>query len=70
MTYTYDTGTLIIEMADLARGDGEVSGRRLPIVWYVNAQGYSFGNARADIDLLLRAVDQAFAQSPYIKTND
>ena len=70
VTYTYDTGTLIIEMADLARGDGEVSGRRLPIVWYVNAQGYSFGNARADIDLLLRAVDQAFAQSPYIKTND
>lgn len=70
VTYTYDTGTLIIEMADLARGNGEVSGRRLPIVWYVNAQGYSFGNARADIDLLLRAVDQAFAQSPYIKTND
>lgn len=70
VTYTYDTGTLIIEMADLARGDGEVSGRRLPIVWYVNAQGYSFGNARTDIDLLLRAVDQAFAQSPYIKTND
>ena len=69
VTYSYDTGTLLIEMVDLTHSGDETTSRRLPVIWYVNANGYSFGNSRADIDLLLRAVDQAFAQSAYITRN-
>ena len=67
VTYSYDTGTLLLELVDLTKASDDGTARRLPVVWYANAQGYSFGNSRADAALLLRAIDQAFAQSPYVK---
>lgn len=67
VTYSYDTGTLLLELVDLTKASDDGTARRLPVVWYANAQGYSFGNSRADAALLLKAIDQAFAQSPYVK---
>lgn len=66
VSYSYDTGTLIIELLDCT-GDGDSSvKRRLPVVWYANAQGYRYSSPRANQQLLLDAVNQAFAQSQYI----
>ena len=69
ISYSYDTGTLIMEMVDLtdrstdADGDGESN---LPIVWHAYAAGLLYGNSHIDMQLTLRAVEQAFAQSTYI----
>lgn len=69
ISYSYDTGTLIMEMVDLTRQEGDTTKRRLPIIWYVNAEGYSYNSSRTNMALILNAVDQAFAQSQYIKKN-
>lgn len=65
--YDYNTGTLIMEMLDLTRSDEETGKRhKLPVVWYADANGFIYGNMRANMRLIMEAVDQAFAQSPYI----
>ena len=67
VTYSYDTGTLIMEMVNLtdhpADGDQKV---KLPVIWHSYATGLLFGSSNYDLQLTLRAVDQAFEQSPYI----
>ena len=67
VTYSYDTGTLIMEMVNLTdhptTGDTKV---KLPVIWHSYANGLLFGNSQYDMGLTLRAVDQAFEQSPYI----
>lgn len=67
VTYSYDTGTLIMEMVNLtdhpADGDQKV---KLPVIWHSYTTGLLFGSSNYDLQLTLRAVDQAFEQSPYI----
>ncbi len=73
ISYSYETGTLIMEMVDLTNrstdtdGDGESN---LTIVWHAYSDGLLYGSSRIDMQLVLRAVEQAFAQSPYLNILD
>ena len=61
VSYSYDTGTFVAEMVDLT--DKPTDGNKkvdLP------ASGLMYNNSRIDMQLTLRAVEQAFAQSSYI----
>lgn len=69
LIYNYDTGTLILEMVDLTGTDDRDRQHRLPVIWYANASGLQYGNSRINMQLTLRAVTQAFGQSPYISSN-
>ena len=61
VTYSYDTNALILEMVDLQqKGNGSTA--KLPVVWYASASGFRYGNNRANMQLLLNGVDQAFEQ--------
>ena len=65
-SYTYSTGSLIIEVVDLKNVD--TTANRLNVVWtnfntgVLGVTGTSVGNA-------VSSVNQAFAQSEYFKTN-
>jgi hypothetical protein len=69
MIYSYDTGTLIIEMVDLTESGDRDNRHSLPVVWYAAAEGLQYGNSRINMQLTLRAIEQAFAQSPYLLSN-
>ena len=65
VSYTYTTNALITDMVDLT-GDQRDGNEPLEVVWtsYIGGPaGYSVQN---DINRLKAAVDQAFAQSPYL----
>lgn len=62
--YSYTTGSLLIEMVDL-----EESGRadnKLPVLWNAFLSGLLRGEGRIDINASVEAINQAFAQSPYL----
>ncbi len=67
VTYSYNTNTLIMEMVDLTEKAAEGKKENLPVIWYANASGFQYGG-RYNQGLLLNAVDQAFEQSAYIKS--
>lgn len=70
VSYSYDTGTLVMEMVDLtAQPEDKTQKVHLPVIWHSYASGLLFGNSRVDMQLTLRAVNQAFKQSPYISKN-
>jgi hypothetical protein len=61
----YRVGTLLIEMSDLSHSQ---SGPVIPRLWA--GAGYSVltpSNAQ-DVQIAVKAIDQAFAQSPYLGT--
>lgn len=63
--YTYTTGTLVIEFIDLKNaGDNN---QRLDIIW--TAWMGEVYTARNPVQEAVTAVDQAFAQSPYLFTS-
>ncbi len=62
--YGYTSGSLLIEMLDL-EGTTE-SGKKLPIVWNAFISGLLSSSERLNLERTLSAVDQAFAQSPYL----
>lgn len=64
--YSIKTGTLVIEMADLKNAPAK---RKLNMAWTGIASG-QIGDSRSFIvDQCIKSVDQAFVQSPYLKTN-
>lgn len=67
ISYSYDTGTIIMELIDLTKKDVNSTSNRLSVIWYANAQGYRYSSQRANMQLMLNAIDQAFEQSQYIK---
>lgn len=68
ISYSYDTGTLVMEMVDLTKQPTDPTQKvKLPVIWHTYASGLLYGNSHIDMQLTLRAVDQAFKQSPYIK---
>lgn len=67
VNYSYDTGTMIMEMVDLTSKKTEVNKVKLPVIWHSYATGLLFNNNKYNLELILDAVDQAFKQSPYIK---
>ena len=69
MVYSYSTNALLADIVDLTSEEG--AGKSLPIIWSSYIGGPSSGNAYYDVQRMKSAVDQAFAQSPYLsKTNE
>ena len=66
VTYSYDTGTLIMEMVDLRQPVDQSNQNKLPVIWHAYASGLLYGNSHFNMQLTLNAVNQAFAQSPYL----
>ena len=66
VTYSYDTGTLIMEMVDLRQPADKSNQNKLPVIWHAYASGLLYGNSHFNMQLTLNAVNQAFAQSPYL----
>ena len=68
VTYSYNTGTLIMEMVNLTDHPEDTSHKvKLPVIWHSYATGLLFENSKYNMQLTLDAVNQAFDQSPYIK---
>lgn len=66
VTYSYDTGTLIMEMVDLRQPADKSNQNKLPVIWHAYASGLLYGNSHFNMQLTLNAVNQVFAQSPYL----
>lgn len=67
VSYSYDTGTMILEMVDLTPPASGKTKVKLPVIWHSYATGLLSNNNKYNLDLILRAVDQAFKQSSYIE---
>ena len=64
IVYSVPTGTLVLDMIDLKNASAD---EKLSVPWGSVMSG-GLGNSN-DIQLGIEAIDQAFAQSPYIQTN-
>ena len=64
--YGYTTGSLLIEMVDLNAPAAD-SGKRLPVIWNSFISGLLRGNGSIDINEAAAGIEQAFAQSQYLK---
>ena len=67
MTYTYTTNALITDMVDLTAEERE--DKPLEVVWTSYIGGPAGSSAQGDVDRMKVAIDQAFAQSPYLSRN-
>jgi hypothetical protein len=63
--YSIPTGTLILDMIDLENASQD---EQLGVIWGSVMSG-GLGNTGNDLELGVEAINQAFTQSPYIKTN-
>jgi hypothetical protein len=63
---SYTTGSMILVMADPSEADNSPIGQS-PSVWVAVANGLFTGSY--NISRVTNGVEQAFAQSPYLKTN-
>ncbi|MCD8043369.1 MAG: DUF4136 domain-containing protein [Tannerellaceae bacterium] len=66
VTYYYNVGSLLAEMVDLRNG-AQRADRTLPVIWTAYMSGLLASSNSINIQLATRAIDQAFAQSAYIK---
>ena len=64
---SFDIGTLVIEMFDVSEIDE--SEQRLPAIWLGGVNGLLDGSDAAINARITTSIDQAFDQSPYLKTN-
>lgn len=67
--YSYSVGSLLTEMVDLTKEPTPGSKEKLPVVWTAYMSGLLSGNSQFNMQLSIRAIEQAFAQSSYIKTS-
>jgi hypothetical protein len=65
-SYTYATGTLVIELIDLKNNDA--NNKKLVVVWNAISNGVLSGSSFNNMQQGLDAIDQSFAQSPYLVT--
>ena len=64
VNYSYQTGNIVLEMLDLR--NKETENNQLPVIWFANSEGLTYGNTYTDVMLLQRAIKQSFEQSSYI----
>lgn len=64
VTYTYSTTSLVLDMVDRLAEAGE--NKKLPVIWSAFIGGET-GYANRDAQKLKMGINQAFAQSEYIK---
>ena len=67
VVYTYTTNALIADMVDLTAGE---QNGKLKIVWSCYIGGPASGSINYDVKRMSAAVDQAFAQSPYLNPSN
>ena len=51
---------------DLRQPADKSNQNKLPVIWHAYASGLLYGNSHFNMQLTLNAVNQAFAQSPYL----
>ncbi len=64
-TYSYDTGTIIIDMADYATLNEETG--EIEIIWTCGINGVVSSSSVSNYDRVESGITQAFDQSPYLK---
>jgi hypothetical protein len=64
VVYSYTTNALIVEMVDLTAGE---ENGKLKIVWSCYIGGPASYSLNYDVQRMGQAINQAFAQSPYLK---
>ena len=64
--YSVSTGSLTMQMADLKSA---IKTNTVDVVWTGNGFGQIGGDSTFFVNQCLRSVDQAFAQSPFLKAN-
>ena len=62
--YTYETGTIIMNMSDPKNADLEE--KIIPVVWIADLNGLVKGSNAYIDERVKRMIDQAFKQSPYL----
>lgn len=65
--YGYTAGSMLIEMINLTAAQG--SDRKLPVVWDSFIGGLLTSSREVNLQRTVDALQQAFAQSPYLVTN-
>ena len=65
VTYTYSTNALMVDMADLITP--KTGTEALKVVWSVYIGGPAGSSVASDVEVMKKAIDQAFVQSPYLK---
>lgn len=65
VTYTYTTNALITDMVNLTNEVQE--GEALEVVWTSYIGGPAGSSVQSDVNRMKASIDQAFAQSPYLK---
>lgn len=65
MVYSYSTNALLADMVDLTSEEGDE--KSLEVIWSSYIGGPAGYNAGYDIQRMKSSIDQAFAQSPYLK---
>ena len=67
-TYSYDTGTIIVDMVDVATLDEETGD--VLVIWTGGINGVVSGSSSSNYDRVEGGIRQAFEQSPYLKKKD
>ena len=65
VTYTYSTNALMVDMVDLTTP--KTGTEALEVVWSVYIGGPAGSSVASDVEVMKKAIDQAFVQSPYLK---
>ena len=65
VTYTYTTNALVTDMVDLTGEEKE--GTPLKVVWTSYIGGPAGSSVKSDVNRMKASIDQAFAQSAYLK---
>jgi len=65
-TYAYTTGTIILNMYDLKNA---TETQQIKGIWNLTGLGALGASTSVNLTLGVNAIDQGFAQSPYLKTN-
>jgi hypothetical protein len=63
VAFTYDVGTLVLTMVDLRAP--RATTKRVPLLWVAAMNGVLNGNP--ELPRVLKGIDQAFVQSPYLR---
>jgi hypothetical protein len=68
MVYTYSSNALVADMVDLSSEQGD--GKSLEVVWSSYIGGPAGPSAYYDVQRMKASINQAFAQSPYLKKTE
>lgn len=67
IVYSYSVGSLLVELVDLQAVTTASTDKKLPVLWTAYMTGLLSGSDKINATLSVRAIEQAFVQSPYLK---